>query len=395
MQKLVIYIHAHDVAPSWAIVDDASGLIEYMPKGNVDELARLSADKKVIVIVPASEVLLVSAKLPAMNRSRLTQALPFALEEQLTVDVDTLHFVPGENQADGHLPVAVVSKEKMQSWLNLLKAWNIQADILMPQTMELPVEENTLTIVVGDLAIVRMGAYQGFACDISNLNEFIEIAESHPQTIHIQNYTQQEVALAIKVQANIKEDFHSPEKMETDLALNAGQFPYLNLLQGSFKTRKSRFPEMRKIWKAAIYLAAAWIFLLFLYPTISYFILKQRVNNINTQITEIYKRNFPQASSVVAPKLRMEEKLQRLTSESGESRLLMLVGYIGKGMMETPSINLKRLDFQNNQVTLDLIAGNSEDLSKFSEFLTREGLNVKQQSANLTGVRVNAIITVE
>jgi len=399
-QKLVIYLHNHDsTRPSWVDFDAEAGIKQYVQHGNAEDLAKIAADKKVIVIVPAQEVVLISAKLPKMNRSRLAQALPYALEEQLVGDVETLHFASNDMQADGSLAIAIVFKEKMQEWQALLHAWKVQADVLIPSSMALPVEENTWMVILKDMAIIRMSDYQCFACDINNLNEFMHIAlqssEQKPQSIHIHNYTQNEITAMLTATIDIKEDFHEAERLEMDMADNAIQFTFINLLQGQFKTRKSRFPEMRKMWRTSIYLAIAWVVLLFLYPTISYFILEKRVSSIDAQITAIYKRHFPQAASIVAPKLRMEEKLQKLTAQAGESKLMLLINYLGKGMMDTPSINLKRLDFQNNQLTLDLTAASSEDFSKFTEFLTRQGLNVKQQSANLVGVRVNAIITVE
>jgi general secretion pathway protein L len=180
-----------------------------------------------------------------------------------------------------------------------------------------------------------------------------------------------------------------------DLAANMQHMPAINLLQGKYAVKKAKFPQSDKMWKLMAAVAVAWVLLLFLYPAFSYFILRQRVSSIESQITQIYKRHFPQASSVVMPKARMEEKLRKFSAQAGESRFLLLLGYVGKGMLETPSIKLKRLDFQNGQLTMELTATSSEDFSAFSDFLTRQGLNVKQRNANLVGERVNAILEIE
>src|ERR1700687_202408 len=79
-------------------------------------LAALAMGKEVIVIVPGEDVLLVHAKLPKMNRSRFLKVLPFALEEQLIDEVETLHFALAETQDTGDLAVAVVRQQKMQEW---------------------------------------------------------------------------------------------------------------------------------------------------------------------------------------------------------------------------------------------------------------------------------------
>lgn len=396
-EKLIFYIGTHPLNHlSWAIVSADHIVTQH---GSPETLAALSADKDVIVMVPAEDVLLASVTLPKMNRSRLLQALPYALEEQLISDVDTLHFVPGENQADGSLPVAVVAKTKMQSWLTLLNEWGIQPDVMIPVMLALPVEENVWHVAVNETAVIRMNEYQGFACDKNNLQELLVMALAaakitHP-VIHIKDYTTDEQALALNVQADVTIDKVNTGQWLGDLSQQAIHTPLINLLQGVYKNKKNKLPQMRKMWNGSLYLGIAWLFLLFLYPGISYWILGQRAHTINSQIEDIYKRNFPQSSSIVAPKLRLGEKLQTLTSQATDNKLLQWIDYLGKGVAETPGIELKRLDFQNNQLSLDLIASSSDDFTRFTEFLKRQGLRVKQQNANLTGEHISAVVVID
>lgn len=388
-QKLIIYLPAHGI--DCIVADDASN-IQHV---DASELSPLAQGKQIIVLVPSEDVVLTTVKLPKMNRARLAQALPFALEEQVIGELTTLHFVPGEIQADGDVPVAITSKEKMQYWLAQLQALNIQPDILMPLVFALPREENSWVITLHDTANIRMNAYEGFACDPDNLQALLEIAlqlaQEKPECIFIRNYTSHAAALNLSVK--VKENFHDAEQFITDHT--PLKSPHLNLLNGIYKTRKSLFPETRKVWKAAITLTASFLVLLFLYPSISYFMLKHREHDIDVQIAEIYKHHFPQAANIVAPKIRMQEKMQKYTAQSGESTLLTLAAYIGKGMRKAHGINLKRFSFQHNQMTLELAAASSEDFSMFTDYLMHEGLKVKQDSVNLAGVRVNAVVTVE
>lgn len=398
-EKIIIFLAAIETEhPSWMIVDAESNGVQ-QAQGSVDELALAALDKEIIVIVPAEDVVLTTLTLPKMNRTRLVQALPFALEEQLIGDLDALHFTPSDYQADGSLSVAIVAKEKMQTWLALLQSWNLQADIVLPLMFALPVEENTWHVILDQTAVVRTNTYQGFACDINNLSEFLGIAfatsHSQPQLIHIHNYTSHAMAPALTAPIPIKEDFHDPKQLPTDLAANIVKFPYINLLQGGFKTKKTKYPKMQNVWKILFCLAAAFVCLLFLYPTMSYFILKHRANEIDRRIAEIYKRNFPQSTAMVAPKLRMEEKLRTVTSQFGDNKVLELMGILGAGMKEVPGIHLNHVDYQNNQITLELSAASSDDLTKFTELLTRQGLRVNQQNANLEGERMNATIVME
>jgi hypothetical protein len=283
-------------------------------------------------------------------------------------------------------------------WLNQLQELNVQADILMPASFALPLEENTWVIAVHELAIVRLNENAGFACEKNNLNEFLQMAlttsQVIPGEIHIYNYSQQGIAHMLAMPVPIKEDFHEEKQFEKDLGNNAGKYPYINLLQGVYKSRKSRFPETRKLRKAGMMLAASLISLLILYPLVSWLILSHRASHLDIQIAEIYKRNFPQSTSIVAPRLRMEEKLKGANG-GNDNKLLILLGYLGDSMKNASGIHLKRLNFQQNKLSLELTASSSGDFSKFTEFLMQSGLKVRQENVNLLGATVSATVTVE
>lgn len=398
-EKLVIYLHTHDLShPSWAVINADNTLRQSAYRDNSEGLAQISEDKEIIVIVPAEDVLLMKAELPKMSKTKLYQALPFAVEEQLVSDVDTLHFAASDQEADGRLSVAIVSQDKMQMWLSQLQAMHIKPDKLIPETFALPMEHHVWHVFINEMATVRISDFQGFASDKNNFSELMDIAlqsSDTPKLLHIHNYTKEAYVSNLTLPVEIKEDFFSHDKFIADLARYAIQTPYINLLQGRYAVKKAKFPQMNKLWQVTAYLAAAWIGLLFLYPLVSYLILSHRMNNIDNQIAQIYKRHFPQSTSIVAPKLRMQEKLQKLDATISENRLLLLMGYIGKGMHATPSIKLKRMEFQNNQLTLDLMAANSDDFSAFTDYLTQQGLNVKQQNANLSDSHINATIVIE
>ena len=385
MQKLIIHLRSCGI--EHIVTDTASA---------TDDLAVLAQNRQVIVLVPSEDVMLTTVKLPKMKRARLLQALPFSLEEQVIGDLNVLHFVPGEAGDDDNIPVAIVAKEKMQAWLDQLQALNIQPDILMPLMFALPLQENAWTISVHQMADIRLHADQGFACDSHNLPQLLDIAlqaaQKKPECIYIRNYTSD--ALAFNLPVKVQEDFHDEKQFMTDLAMRALKSPHLNLLHGAYKARKSVFPEMRKSRNAAIMLSVACLALLFLYPAISYLLLKHKEHEIDMQIAEIYKHYFPQASNMVAPKIRMQEKMQQYTAQAGDANFLTLTAYIGKGMRAAHGLNLKRLSFQHQQMTLELSAASSENFSAFTDYLMRAGLKVKQESINLADTRVNAVITV-
>ena len=90
--------------------------------------AALAAGGRVIALAPGADVLLTTATLPTRNRKRMYAAVPFALEEQLISDIDALHFALGNTSQLGPVPVAVVERQHMQQWLDMLQ----EVELLVP-----------------------------------------------------------------------------------------------------------------------------------------------------------------------------------------------------------------------------------------------------------------------
>src|SRR3990167_2701534 len=136
-EKLIIYLQAaNDLPPPFVVVmEDQVVEISQLPDTS-QNLSMLAENKEVLVLVPAEDIVLTQVQLPKMNRSRLLKALPFALEDQLIAEIDTLHFATGAYQAEGHLPVAIVSHQKMKSWLAQLQILNIKPDQFIPVRSE-------------------------------------------------------------------------------------------------------------------------------------------------------------------------------------------------------------------------------------------------------------------
>lgn len=398
MQKtLIILLHLEDLAhPSWIL--HGGEFSEQVYKGNPDALKDLADGRQVILIVPGEDVLLTSSKLPKLSKSRLSQALPYALEEQVIPEVESLHFAAGEYQPDNELPVAIVAKEKMQQWIELLQSWDVMADQFIAEFFCLPVEENCWQVVVTNKIIIRITEYKALTCDPESIHEICQLllAQSHvtPQNFYI-NYYESQNKLKLNTPFPVTEQVFPSKQIIEDFARSVLQTPHINLLQGQFATKKSKFPERGRLIQFMAGLAVAWAILIFSYPTVSYFFLHHKVRELDARIADIYKQNFPQSTSVVAPKLRMEEKLKSLSNNKNASRLLHLLAFVAKDLETSPNVSIKRFDFQNNQLNLEVSALSSEDFSLFTENLQKQGLSVQQQNANVVDTKINATVLIE
>src|SRR5690242_18377557 len=111
---------AADAGPmaQWLLVDTHGARLGAVLQGSLQEAAALAPGRRVIVLVPGTEALHVEPVLPPLKGgARLSQIVPYALEDQLASDVDALHFAVGKRDLRPGTPVIVVSHDAMQAWI--------------------------------------------------------------------------------------------------------------------------------------------------------------------------------------------------------------------------------------------------------------------------------------
>ena len=77
--------------------------------------------------MPSNDCLITTVNLPTRQRRQQLKAIPFVLEEQLAVDIETMHFAVGKRSESGQIQVIAVSKSKMIHWADILNEAGIAA----------------------------------------------------------------------------------------------------------------------------------------------------------------------------------------------------------------------------------------------------------------------------
>jgi type II secretion system protein L len=127
---------AEDAAESVLVVDGTPQAA--VETGPLEDLARRADGSRLCVLVPGADVLLTRANVPMRGTARILQAVPFALEEQIAADVGELHFAVGKREADGRVPVAAVSRDRIDDWLARLAAVGLHPQTLLSDTAGCP-----------------------------------------------------------------------------------------------------------------------------------------------------------------------------------------------------------------------------------------------------------------
>ena len=92
--------------------------------------------------------------------------------------------------------------------------------------------------------------------------------------------------------------------------------------------------------------------------------------------------------------MRMEDKLRHMADTVNKNKFLLLLAEVSEATITNQNIKIKRIDFQDNILRLELMALTSDDLTTFTDALTKSGLAVTQQGADLAGTHINAALII-
>src|ERR1700744_1250763 len=99
---LLLRLPAHDSEETeWLTIDERGEPTAARQRGPLTLAAAAGGSAKVVALAPATQILLAEPELPPGGGIKLARAVPFALEEQLTEDVDQLTFAIGKRTPSG------------------------------------------------------------------------------------------------------------------------------------------------------------------------------------------------------------------------------------------------------------------------------------------------------
>lgn len=405
--KLFIYLQSDSSdAASWVRVEEPARQSLNVSHGTLQDIAAVSAGCRIIVLIPGADVLLAIANIPAGNRQRAMNAIPYALEDQLATDVDTLHFALGERIDNIRIHAAAVDRTHMDGWLEKLRQAHIEPDVITSEILALPwsgsgtesrLATSWVIIVTGNQALVRTGPQTGWVADIDNLDALLRIAlhESNgtkPEQVRVINCAPAAAFSGLLADTGITVNIEqSDEAVLSVLGRGYNEKNAINLLQGSYN-RREQLGKLWKPWRPALIML---VFLLMIQSGMTiadYMRLKTESDALTQQIAQTYLRTFPDARKVVNPRAQMEQRLKELRGGDIETGgFISLLGSIGQPLKETPGLEIQRINYTEGKIDLALSIGDLQSLDQLKQRLATQGrVTVNIESAASSDNKVEA-----
>jgi general secretion pathway protein L len=407
METLFIQPERDGHSARWLVLDDSGQPHAGMRHGALEQVKDFTRQRRVVCALDSTEILLERARLPASrNRRKLQQAVPFALEDELAEDVDALHFALGKErtvEAGGEdeapsikqvdVPVAVIGKNTLESWLDTLHQAGIKPHAVVPDVLSLPLNDNEWTVLLtADAALVRTGPDTGYCCEPENLAMILDSAlDSDPQppeAIRVWQHGEVDTDLQLRhdnIELTVTESDQPPL---ATLARGYGKQPSINLLQGEYSYRQE-YGKLLKPWQLPAALLAALVLMVLTGYTIEYTQLKRQNEELTSQIEQVYKEVFPNSRNPTAPRRQLETKLAELGAGSEvDSPLLEVLNTAAVEIAKRNEIDILSINFNGRRLELDIAAGDVQQIDQLKQKMVDKGLDTEIQSASAEGEQV-------
>jgi general secretion pathway protein L len=396
---------------SWLVADSLGRIVMPQQKGTLLQAAALGGARRVCVLVPAGDVVLTEVDVPVKSGVKVREVVPFALEEQLAEDIDSLHFAVGRRAAESaRTPVAVVSRALMEEWLAELAQAGLVPEALYAESDLIPANPGqSVALLDDDCAIVRPAAGSASTLPIEALAE--ALALTAPQGDQV--ITAERTGSGLVLYTGAAEWHHCSHEVEAirdrfdgikvqlladgPLALLAQRLPAastgaVNLLQGPYAPVNSLASTWRD-WRVAALLLVSLIALHALGGASELVVLGRSERALDAAITTTFRAAMPGERSTIDARRRMEQRLASL--KGGGSGLLPALDALAQARAGTQGTVLRALNFRESGLDLTLTAPSVEALDRISRALRAAGWQADLTSGNAVGSQYEGRIQVK
>ena len=393
MQLLLIKINALNAEPEYALLGKKQREEHFIPS-EWSKIRSVSRGRRIVVLIPNSDVVLTSISVPSKNKKQLLQAIPYALEDSLAEDIEDLHFSIQQEENSKETQVAIINHKLLESYLDLFKAQGIPVHFVLPQLLAQASEKNAWSIQSSqsgeyNTVSVKLNDFNGFSCDESLLAIFAEQQESFPPSTILSNIAQNKLPEPLKEVTYKKLD---PEQVSYNSLINS--LP-LNLVT-NFVRRKNTSNFNWKAWRPALvlasFLAATWIGI-FGWQNNQ---LQKEKDQLTKAIEATFIKAFPK-SRIVDPAQQMTSKLAQLKKNAVQTVTspLPLISNIGPLLKEYKDMSLKEIRYQENELVLVMQSPSLTRLETFKkDAIKKSQVQVEIKSSTTTADKVEATLII-
>ena len=380
---------------SW-VKEDANGQLQ-LSQGKLSDAANASTDHYITVVLAGEDVLYSKAEVPGNKLHRILQAIPYILEDSVIDDVEELYFAIAKDKkdsSDNQYNVSIINKDYFKLVVKSLENSGINADEMQPDYLLLG--DSNKMLFDADRVVFNSPKVK-FSSSVDSSIILDESCCAENSEVELINFSKGKNKHLNKIIENMgvnEESSNVPALLY--LIKNKNTDKSINLLQGKYKKTKN-WSQAGKKWMPVAALFLVWLCVqggLFISDYIS---LSKQNNHLNTEITKIYKKTFPQSRRIIDAKAQMQQKLTSLKKRRGQSgrSFTEMLSASASALSKTNGLVIKSLRYYDGRINLEIQVASLQTLDNLKDQLNKEnGYQVEIQNASSGKETVTARIQI-
>ncbi len=372
----------------------ANSALEANTRARVGDAAALAAHatQPVCVLLDGRDVATLTATIPARSARQAAQAAPYAIEDEVAEEVESLHVNCGPALANDGRALAVVKSELLNKLTSSLTEHGIRLGKIAPEYLALPYRAGRWTLLRdADRVLVRFDAAQGCAMDFAIADTLLarRAALAAPNGVDLFGFTESPLALA-----GLPCEHHPlPHGPLALLAQQANETDTLDITPESL--RRAEGAGTRANWLSWGLLALALIIHLgFSWRTQS--ASRTELTRLAETQAQIMQSAFPEITRVVNAEAQATQAVAALRdTAAGGLGLLEMLGNVAGAIAGQPEARLKLegINYGDGVMNLRLSAPDIKTLESFAAQVS--GLHVEVVSVETRARDISGALRVQ
>jgi general secretion pathway protein L len=395
----------YEIGVEWLIKENdgsvrGSGVTDYRGLADVADpnVEWLGKPDNTIVLIPSQMVLMVTCEVPGRSAAQIRRALPFAVEEYVATDIESMHIAPAAIKPGSPIVCSIVERAALTNWVGCFRSLGIEPGYFVADAQLLATEGGTASVLFdGDGALVTT-ADQAAMVDRGTL-VFALNAVAPDNVIAVNGeLTDLEIGQldnAPDIESVTLNEYGVMDYLASRFQPNA----CINLLQGEFKPQQPTNPNATK-WMSVAALAALWVVVAFFAMVVEGWWSSSEADRLEADSLALYRQFAPresQPTGVDVLRRRVASKLGERVVGGGTSTggFVRLTAEFANALDPGSEVTSLRYQSRNDEVTVEVMLPNYEELEVIQQKLAQEGVTVEVANAEDEGGKVRSRLRVK
>ena len=343
-----------------------------------------------VFVIPTEQVLLLSCQVPGRNSGQIRQALPYALEEYVAADIESMHIAAGSIKAGQTIHCALIGDEQMSRWKSWLTEHQIAADVLVSEAQLASVSEDCTVFLAGAKATA---VYEQSSATVER-EELIGLLENLSADRLV--VVGEELSELERSQLDAELEVEQHSNVSTFLLERYAKQPPINLFQGPYALVNKKTGSKKDITTLAK-LAALWGVIYIIGLSVQGMWSSYQAEQLAADNRNRYVELFPQDSApITAAQLRrrFEGKLRNQGQQvpAGPIRFVQLLGDTAPIFSAKGSVRSLSYLQDKEEMTVEMELKGYDQVDEIQTELRSRGIDIEVVSAGSIDGGVSARI---